>query len=191
MRPIALTAALILGMSAPLAAAASSLCEDLWVTRNMMFHRAGYCFSSPLGQTLFGNAGCRTADAGAVAVDREAVALMRQYEERCQINTQGGPTPGMWARKALLDRVIEIPTVDEFGYACWGYNGPGFALHAATSAQSPVIGVAQTRQSLLYSHWQKNGWAFIEVSNGPGTPIMAAGWAQGVSTQGLCDQEAD
>ncbi len=188
MRAMALAlVASALTLSAPLPAAASSQCEDLWVTRNMMFHRAGYCFASPLGQSLFGNAGCRTSDAGAVAVDREAVALMRQYEERCRINTQGAPTPGMWAKKAALDRLIEIPTVDEFGGACWGYNGPGFALHAATSTQSPVIGYAQTRQSLLFSHWPKNGWTYFEVSNGPGTPIVVEGWAQGVRTQGLCD----
>lgn len=189
MHRLVLTVAMMLALPAP--AAANTLCEQLWVTRNMLFHQAGFCFSSPLGQTLFGNAGCRTSDGGAVAVDRQAVADMRRVEEQgCRINTGGAPTPYMWTKKAALDRLIEIPTVDELGYACWGFNGPGFTLHAATSSQSPVIGVAQTRQSLLYVHWPRNGWDYIEVSNGPGTAIVAEGWAQSVQTQGLCDREA-
>ena len=35
-------------------------CEEWWFTRNLVFDRAGYCFSSPLGQAVFDNSDCFT-----------------------------------------------------------------------------------------------------------------------------------
>jgi hypothetical protein len=33
-------------------------CDDLWVARNEIFHRNGYCFRSQRGQEYFDNSGC-------------------------------------------------------------------------------------------------------------------------------------
>jgi hypothetical protein len=193
MRPTAPALALALLLPAlPGPAQATTTCEELWVTRNMLFHRAGYCFGSALGQALFGNAGCTQTDAGAVTVDRQAVDYMRGLEQSigCRVNTGAGPTPAMQARKAALDRLIDIPVPDELGFACWGWRGGAFALHAGASATSPVIGTAQPRQSLIFNHWRRGDWSYVEVSDGPGTAVVAEGWAQTEVGRGMCDQEA-
>jgi len=193
MRVLALSATLALFLPAlPGPAQATTTCEDLWVTRNMLFHRAGYCFGSALGQALFGNAGCVTGDAGAVAVDRQAVDYMRGLEQRigCRVNTGVGPSPAMWARKGALDRLTNIPIPDELGFACWGWRGGAFTLHAGASPFSPVIGAAQPRQSILYDHWPRGDWAYVSISDGPGTAVVAEGWAQPGMGPGMCDQEA-
>ncbi|MFN3938790.1 MAG: DUF4453 domain-containing protein [Gemmobacter sp.] len=188
MRSIALAMLLAL----PLPAAATPFCDQLWITRNMMFHRAGHCFSSTLGQQLFGNAGCTGTNPALPAADREAVARMRELELQtgCRIDTGRGPSAGQRQIHAKLARLIDLPEPDEFGYACWGYHGAGFTLHAGTSVASPLIGVAQTRQSLFYGYHRKNGWHYIEVSNGPGTPVVAEGWAPVIPAPGMCDLEA-
>jgi hypothetical protein len=173
-------------------AQATTTCEELWVTRNMLFHRAGYCFGSALGQTLFGNAGCTQTDAAAVAVDRQAVDSMRGLEQHigCRVDTGATPTPAMWARKAALDRLIDIPVPDELGFACWGWRGGAFTLHAGASASSPVLGTAQTGQSILYDFWPRGDWSYVAISNGPGTSVVAEGWAQPGVAEGMCDEMA-
>ncbi|MGD9806753.1 MAG: caspase family protein [Hyphomicrobiaceae bacterium] len=42
-------------------------CDDLWHRRNAVWHRNGYCFTSPKGQRIFGNQGCSRDLAGAQA----------------------------------------------------------------------------------------------------------------------------
>lgn len=177
--PLALAALLFW---APAEAPAASDCDTLWVTRNLFFHRAGHCFASTLGQQLFGNAGCTTTQAQLAPADSAAVARMRALEGHlgCHVNTAAAPSAAQRAVLARLSRLIDIPEPDEFGSACWGWHGPGATLHAGASASSPVIGHIATGQSLLYSHWPRNGWEFVQVSNGPGTPVIAEGWTQGL-----------
>jgi YARHG domain len=65
--------------------AASSSCDDLWFERNAAFKAAGYCFHSPRGIRMFGNAGCQyddEADVPLSARQREQVAQIRATERR-------------------------------------------------------------------------------------------------------------
>ena len=50
----------------PRAEAAAS-CDDLWYQRNAIWAAYGYCFTSPRGQSTFGNAGCFRTQAQAQA----------------------------------------------------------------------------------------------------------------------------
>jgi hypothetical protein len=183
--------ALALGGAVP--ACAVTDCDELWVTRNYLVHRAGHCFSSALGQQLFGNAGCHTTSAVLAPIDAAAVARMRELESSfgCRVNTAAAPNAAQRAVLARLSRLIDIPEPDEFGLACWGWMGPGATLHAGTSAASPVIGRVVTGQSVLFDHWSRNGWNYVTISNGPGTPVVAEGWTNSlpVSPQ-LCTQMA-
>jgi hypothetical protein len=64
---------------------ASSSCDDLWFERNATFKAAGYCFHSPRGIRMFGNAGCQyddEADVPLSARQREQVAQIRAMERR-------------------------------------------------------------------------------------------------------------
>ena len=49
---------LLLGLVWPVQAWALEICDDLWLTRNLIFDRAGYCFGSVLGKSVFDNEGC-------------------------------------------------------------------------------------------------------------------------------------
>jgi len=53
---VATMAAAILGMDVSIAHAQS--CFDLWVQRNSIYKRAGYCFKTTPAIRHFGNAGC-------------------------------------------------------------------------------------------------------------------------------------
>jgi len=52
----AFLALLLAALAAP--AAALEICDELWFTRNLIYDRAGYCFSSPLGRAVFDNSDC-------------------------------------------------------------------------------------------------------------------------------------
>ncbi len=56
-------------------------CDQLWVARNEMFDRHGYCFTSGRGQSFFDNADCSTSDAGILNKTEKAnVATIKEVE---------------------------------------------------------------------------------------------------------------
>ncbi|WP_209426842.1 DUF4453 domain-containing protein [Pararhodobacter sp. SW119] len=176
------------------AARADTFCDLLWVTRNMIFHRAGYCFSSPLAQQLFGNSGCTGTDPALSATDRAAVARMRELEGRigCRMDTSRAPSAGQRGIHARLSRLIDLPEPDELGWGCLGYRGAPFTLHAGTSAAAPVTGRVAPGQFVYSEYWPRDGWAYLSVTNGPGQPVIAEGWSSHRfgGGDGACDQEA-
>lgn len=185
-------ALLALTAGAPGPGAAVTDCDELWVTRNYLFHRAGHCFSSTLGQQLFGNAGCRTTETTLAPEEAGMVARMRELEARlgCRVNSDAGPNAAQRAVRARLSRLIDIPEPDELGMACWGWLGPSATLHAGASAASPMIGQVATGQSLIFDHWPRGDWSYVTVSNGPGTPTVAEGWTDLRLSETLCRQMA-
>lgn len=62
-------------------------CEELWIARNEIFDRNGYCFRSARGQAYFDNADC-TSDSQDILspLEWENVALIKQAEARKQCN---------------------------------------------------------------------------------------------------------
>ena len=54
----------------PVTAVADALCDELWLTRNMVFDRAGYCFGSNLGEAIFDNSDCNSRGVPACAYSR-------------------------------------------------------------------------------------------------------------------------
>lgn len=62
-------------------------CDQLWVARNEMFDRRGYCFTSGRGQSYFDNADCTTSDAGILNKTEKAnVTTIKEVEaaQGCQ-----------------------------------------------------------------------------------------------------------
>ncbi len=56
-------------------------CDQLWVARNEMFDRRGYCFTSGRGQSYFDNADCTTSDAGILNKTEKAnVTTIKEVE---------------------------------------------------------------------------------------------------------------
>ncbi|WP_428546823.1 YARHG domain-containing protein [Profundibacter sp.] len=85
---LVLTIAALISIYTP--AAAFSPCDDLWFTRNLLFARNGYCFASPLGQAVFGNAGCFTNEPGLDGQERDVLADVRDREKalECHVDNQ-------------------------------------------------------------------------------------------------------
>jgi len=66
-------------------------CRDLWVARNEIYARNGYCFKTRRGRNYFGNAGCYTSNPPLNRFERSNVARIQRWERRCGA---GAPPPG-------------------------------------------------------------------------------------------------
>jgi hypothetical protein len=92
MQPLFLAAAAIaLAVGAalvPLAASATPVdalsCHELWVKRNWIYKKNGYCFKTAKARSYFGNAGCYIDDESDVSLsksERKRVLSFRHWEE--------------------------------------------------------------------------------------------------------------
>jgi hypothetical protein len=64
-------------------------CDQLWYRRNSIFKSAGYCFHSPQGIRVFGNAGCQFDNTDELPFsdqDRQAIDTLQRWERtrRCE-----------------------------------------------------------------------------------------------------------
>ena len=58
-------------------------CEQLWLARNEMFARNGYCFGTPAAQQVFGTRGCTTSRQDILSpVEIQNMRLMKAVEDR-------------------------------------------------------------------------------------------------------------
>ena len=60
-------------------------CDILWEMRNTIYKENGYCFHTPKAVQVFGNAGCKFEDAGAMpmtSVERDNVAVIKNVAQR-------------------------------------------------------------------------------------------------------------
>ncbi len=55
-------------------------CFDLWVARNEIYARNGYCFRTHRARRYFGNVGCWTRNPRLNRFERHNVALIRREE---------------------------------------------------------------------------------------------------------------
>lgn len=70
----------------PPAKATAATCDALWMRRNAIWHRHGYCFTTTRGQQAFGNSGCsrdqNTARAAMSAAERTEVDTLSAQEKQ-------------------------------------------------------------------------------------------------------------
>ena len=77
-------------MTLPIGAFAGETCEDLWFTRNLIMDRAGYCFGSALGQSLFDNGDCLGKSVVLDAASSRLVQELRAREAQFACTTWRG-----------------------------------------------------------------------------------------------------
>ena len=68
---------------APQSASAQGICGRLWVERNSIYKRNGYCFNTTRGVRYFGNAGCQYDDVNQVPLsgyERQRIAEILAQE---------------------------------------------------------------------------------------------------------------
>ncbi len=181
-----LPAALLL-TAAP--AAADVICDELWFARNMVFHAAGYCFGSALGQAVFGNAGCTGTDISLDPDAAEAVARFRarEAEYNCAVDSSRSTLdiPNLPLRKALTDQPIRT----EYESACIGWLRPPMDVLSGWRGDAYTMGQIAVGDTLLFSHEDWRNWTFVQVLRnddvqvlgwvrlGPHDPNMCDGWA--------------
>lgn len=151
-------------------------CEELWFTRNLAFHQAGYCFGSTLGKAVFGNAGCTGTDVALSPAQTELVAQVRAAEaaEGCQVDSsaRGLRIRSLSARKSVYD----IPMPSLYESACIGWQRQPKSLHVGRNPASAMLGEVRLGDDLLFEFEQAGPWAFVQVLRGG--MRVGMGWAE-------------
>lgn len=172
-------------------AGADPFCDDLWFARNQLFARAGFCFGSPLGQAVFGNAGCIGKEVTLEPGGAEMVAAISALEAQvpCKVDT---------TRRALEVeniglrlRLEQVVFRSEFASGCLGWTGPALTLLAGPRPGAAPTGVVQAGDDIIWEYdslpWP-DGWSFISAHRGG--VELGFGWYPGEIDQGLCSRLA-
>lgn len=140
-----------------------------------IFYHAGYCFKSPLGQSVFGNDGCVP---GQVTLSEAASARVARVQDRealtrCEVDTSRTSLdiPLLEMRKALIEPAL--PDGEES--ACLGWQAQGFPLYAARDERAAVLSRVETGDTLLFQYVGEGDWSFIEIVRD--TARAGLGWA--------------
>lgn len=184
MHPFLPVAALL---SATLPAAAWTPCEDLWFSRNDVFDRAGYCFSSALGKALFDNRDCTGSEVTLGPREQAFVDFirMRETELGCAVDTT---RTSLDIPNLELRRSLETPVaLSEFASACIGWQGAPFDLRAGPNGASAVISQAMPGDQIAWEYeaidWPE-GWSFVTLYRDE--TQVGLGWFEGELDHALC-----
>ncbi|CUH53057.1 DUF4453 domain-containing protein [Shimia marina] len=176
MRTFFLTAALICT-----AGTASALCEDAWYLRNLAFDRAGYCFGSSLGKSVF-SADCSTKSPRLTDWDQRMVSAHKKLEARysCKINTKDRRLAASLIGK--LEDVDLLPTLSEFESSCVGYTGAPVTMTSGIGMRdSYPTGIIASGETVHFRFEPWGGFEFVETDSG-------AGWVpEGSITPNTCE----
>ena len=175
MKTLFLTAALVCT-----AGTASALCEDAWYLRNLAFDRAGYCFGSTLGKSVF-DADCSTKSPSLDDWDQRMVSAHKKLETSysCKINTKGRNLDSTLIGK--LDDVDLLPTLSQFESSCIGYTGAPVTMTSGIGMRDSYPTGSITRDDTVYFRFESwGGFEFVETET-------AAGWIpEGSVTPDTC-----
>jgi hypothetical protein len=169
-------------------ALSADLCDDLWFTRNLVFDRAGYCFGSTLGQSVFSNAGCTTKSPNLSSAANDFVAQVKNAEQvwECRIDT--GRTRLNVSDISLRAGFIDLPLATGFESACIGWKGQPFSLYEARFAGSRATGQVTAGSVFMMEFEGVSGWEFYRVVDNGVTISM--GWSNVPVLENSCQQIA-
>ncbi|MEM6727765.1 MAG: DUF4453 domain-containing protein [Pseudomonadota bacterium] len=170
-------------VSFPTFASALEFCDDYWLSRNMIFDRAGLCFSSALGRATFNNDDCLGGDVTLTTDEQVFVDAIEQFEEEFACNVDTTRT-----RLAVEDldirlRLTRFPLRDPTESACIGWQGGRVLLFEGFDENGRVTGSIMRGDNILSSHFEGRDlrgrvWNYYTVRReipGPEV-IVAAGW---------------
>lgn len=169
------------------------LCEDLWFARNLIHDRAGYCFSSPLGQAQFDNSDCTTRNATLAPAQAALVARIRQSEAQYSCNLDTNRTWLTYPDELEpYRRMADVPVRDFGATGCIGYRGPVLTLRNGASHAAAAIGQLRPGASITFAHWPLNGWSYVSIYPQGYAPDGPADWGWVAIGEGMppCDSYA-
>ncbi|SMH41554.1 DUF4453 domain-containing protein [Maritimibacter sp. HL-12] len=141
-------------------------CDDLWFSRNQLYDRAGYCFSTPLGQAIFDNADCTGTEVTLEPGGTDLVAYVREMEERLECAVDTSATSLDIANIPLRLKLDSVVALSEFASGCLGWTGEAIPLRAGPQDEAEVISVAMPGDDLVWEYEGTNwpeGWSFLTV----------------------------
>lgn len=151
-------------------------CEDVWFTRNLVMDRAGYCFSTPLAQTLFDNSDCTGTEVTLTPADTALLARIRSLEAQHGCNVDTSRTwfdmPDILFRKALS--VLPVRMDGQWG--CLGWTGPQTPLYSGYHEPFHAIGRVDPGDYVLFEHEGTGQWQYVTVHIGDFDVFKSAGW---------------
>ncbi len=124
-------------------------CGDLWVARNEIYARNGYCFKTRRGRNYFGNAGCYTSNPPLNRIERANVARIQRWERRCRA---GGPAPapgggggggGLWGLSCQRLWVMRNQIYKNNGYCFRTRRARNFFGNAGCWTSNPRLSRAE------------------------------------------------
>ena len=179
----------ILAFAVASPAVADEFCHDLWLARNAIMDRAGYCFGSVLGQAVFDNADCVGKSVSLTPDAQATVARIqeRESENACRVNTKQ-TTLDVKALELRLD-LVHQPVRDLYESACLGWLGPVTPLRAGHDGGAAVVGEVHRGDFVLYSHEPVGDWAYVTVSDSDWL-VITAGWMDFSSVDETCTDYA-
>ena len=175
---------LLLGLVWPVQAWALEICDDLWLTRNLIFDRAGYCFGSVLGKSVFDNEGCTPGVPELAEADQALVNRIRNMETEWECDVDSSQeflaVPSLGLRVGLVD----LPIATGFESSCIGWKGGRLPLRVERDPDGLLSGAARDGDDLAFQFEDVDGWSFVEVLQN-GVPA-GAGWAKVALSEANC-----
>ncbi|MFS4580336.1 DUF4453 domain-containing protein [Phaeobacter sp. C3_T13_0] len=176
-------------MLLPVPALAQDGCDDLWFTRNLIMDRAGYCFGTALGQSVFDNGDCLGKS---VALDPHSNRLVQEIRgleqyHRCKVDTG--------RRQLTLDDthlrrfLVDLPIRDEFEGACLGWLSEPVPLYSGHSSGTARIGMIRTGDIVGYAHLQVGSWSYV-TTHSSDWRVKSGGWYDRSATPENCRKHA-
>lgn len=173
----------------PLPALATEICHDLWFTRNLIMDRAGYCFGSVLGKSIFDNSNCAGNSVSLSKAETSLVARFRGLEQElgCKVNTAQPllSLEDMDVRRRLTD----LPVRAEFESACIGWLGERVQLKAGHQPDATVVGEISRGDTIGYGHVSVGPWEYVIVKHRDWR-FKSAGWTDQTLGLDACEQVA-
>ncbi|MEM6276742.1 MAG: DUF4453 domain-containing protein [Pseudomonadota bacterium] len=164
-------------------AIADAICDDLWLSRNAVMDRAGFCFESPLGLALFDNKDCFGTDVTLTSPEEELLAAIQDYEEELACAVDTSATSLEIGDLDIRLRLSSIPVRDSTESACLGWQGRRALLLTGTYEGARVSGSVEEGDTILSQHQSYEDsfgrfWSYYTVTTRIGlpSPVIAAGW---------------
>lgn len=151
-------------------------CNELWFARNLIMDRAGYCFGSALGKSLFDNGDCSGKDVRLGAEQVRQVKRIQSLEAKigCKVNTDRRTldVPQMVALRRLRD----MPLPDNGGSACIGWQGAPVPLYDGHGPGARVIGQIDVGDTIDNGFIAEGEWLVVAVAKGGNRDRVIYGW---------------
>ncbi|MFV1591321.1 DUF4453 domain-containing protein [Phaeobacter sp. JH20_36] len=173
----------------PLPAFAQDGCDDLWFTRNLIMDRAGYCFGTVLGQSVFDNSDCLGKSVALDPQSNRQVQDIRALEKYhgCKVNT--GRRQLTLNDTHLRRLLVDLPIRDEFEGACLGWLGAPVPLHSGHSAGTARIGTIQPGDTIGYAHLPVGNWSYV-TTHSSDWRVKSGGWYNRATAPENCRDSA-